>query len=733
MRRAKKKDNTLSAFVLYLFGFLLLWEWLRPLSSITDTNYISIFVIFTGFLFMLSYFQLSFWLSFPIKFVAMLYAVQSIFFPIPFTDIQWVSYFIADLKVNSLFLINGQWESITPLSKTVLFFILLWLISYLMHYWLIQSRKIFLFFLVTILYVTVIDTFTPYDATYAIVRTVIVGFILLGVLRFIRIIESEGFSIKKGSFPVMWVFPLVILISFSSLLGYIAPKAAPQWPDPVAFIKSADERPDKDGLGGNSGIKRIGYGVNDSRLGGPFIMDESPVFTAALQEVQYWKVETKEIYTGKGWESNGDSIDLQEVNPVNIDFNSAHLDFYKDSVEQESLSVKINMEQDANFQFVVMPGEPKNIKAVDGIDYRINPVTGKLITFEESNPVSLESYEVGYTFPQFSIEKLRGAGNAYPEEITSTYLQLPESLPAGVGELAKEITTDDGNSYDKAKSIESYFSGNGFEYNIEDVAVPTGNEDYVAQFLFETKKGYCDNFSTSMVVMLRTLGIPARWVKGFTQGEYQEMLDDDYRLYEVTNANAHSWVEVYFPEVGWVPFEPTQGFFNPFDFVTANSTDTDSNEPNTPTENEQKPDKGIEEEAKKDSAQSFDLSDLWKWTKTSLWVILLVLAIAVPIAYFTRKKWLNKFYLYAYKGKNEDATLFDAYKKLLWLLNVYGIKRPSHMTLREYAQVVDRRLDSTDMKRLTLHYEQARYGKSKKISWTESRDFWENLIKKLPS
>ena len=84
-------------------------------------------------------------------------------------------------------------------------------------------------------------------------------------------------------------------------------------------------------------------------------------------------------------------------------------------------------------------------------------------------------------------------------------------------------------------------------------------EDYVDQFLFDTKRGYCDNFSTSMVVMLRSIDIPARWVKGFAPGEYQ--LDDEgERVYQITNNEAHSWVEAYMPGIGWMPFEPTIGF-----------------------------------------------------------------------------------------------------------------------------------------------------------------------------
>ena len=61
----------------------------------------------------------------------------------------------------------------------------------------------------------------------------------------------------------------------------------------------------------------------------------------------------------------------------------------------------------------------------------------------------------------------------------------------------------------------------------QNVAVPGENEDYVDQFLFDTKRGYCDNFSTSMAVLLRTLGIPTRWVKGYTGGEFLKYSEED--------------------------------------------------------------------------------------------------------------------------------------------------------------------------------------------------------------
>ncbi|MBD4895172.1 hypothetical protein GUF81_05585, partial [Xanthomonas citri pv. citri] len=110
----------------------------------------------------------------------------------------------------------------------------------------------------------------------------------------------------------------------------------------------------------------------------------------------------------------------------------------------------------------------------------------------------------------------------------------------------------------------------------ENVTIPKNDEDYVDQFLFETKMGYCDNFSSAMVVLLRSAGIPARWVKGYTSGEYKEAGNKNGSIYEVTNNNAHSWVEVYFPEQGWVTFEPTKGFTNPAQFTSSDTKDSGS-------------------------------------------------------------------------------------------------------------------------------------------------------------
>lgn len=132
------------------------------------------------------------------------------------------------------------------------------------------------------------------------------------------------------------------------------------------------------------------------------------------------------------------------------------------------------------------------------------------------------------------------------------YLQLPATLDPRIAELAREMIAKEGarNRYDRARAIEKHLQ-NDFGYTLEMKARPP---DPLADFLFRVREGHCEYFSTAMAVMLRTQGIAARVVNGFQTGEYNDAAD----VYTVRQREAHSWVEVYFPEAeAWITFDPT--------------------------------------------------------------------------------------------------------------------------------------------------------------------------------
>jgi hypothetical protein len=138
----------------------------------------------------------------------------------------------------------------------------------------------------------------------------------------------------------------------------------------------------------------------------------------------------------------------------------------------------------------------------------------------------------------------------YPPHVAVLYLQMPPHLDPRIPQLARRVTASAGSNYARARALEQYLQAN-FGYTLE---LPGMREpDPLAHFLFERKKGHCEYFASSMAMMLRTLGIPSRVVNGFRGGEYNDLTGS----YIVREKDAHSWVEAYFPEYGWVTFDPT--------------------------------------------------------------------------------------------------------------------------------------------------------------------------------
>ncbi len=151
---------------------------------------------------------------------------------------------------------------------------------------------------------------------------------------------------------------------------------------------------------------------------------------------------------------------------------------------------------------------------------------------------------------------LRAAGTDYPDWVTDRYLQLPESLPKRVRDLALQITRSKDNPYDKAQAIVEYL--HGIPYT-QDIQPPPYNQDSVDFFLFDQRKGYSDYYGSAMAVLLRAAGIPARVAVGYNTGDF----DRQSGLWVVREHHAHAWAEAFFPGYGWIEFEPTPGYSLP--------------------------------------------------------------------------------------------------------------------------------------------------------------------------
>ena len=274
---------------------------------------------------------------------------------------------------------------------------------------------------------------------------------------------------------------------------------------------------------------------NQNDIGGPVgsgtaeALSAQVMFTVDAERPTYWREGAYTTYTGSGWSRPDDASPLQgEVYP---------------DAEGERLEQTVT----AKSTMTVVPTawKPVSVEGAAADGTQVTPRGAVRVT----EPIEAnETYTVVSRVNRPSPDELRGLGRDYPTEVRERYTALPDSLPDRVVDKTDEITAGDDDPYAQAAAIEAWLEANK-EYDLN-ASKPEG--DFVDGFLFEQDEGYCEYFATSMVVMLRSQGVPARYVTGFSPG--QPGADGQY---VVRGMNAHAWVEVYFPEEGWVRFDPT--------------------------------------------------------------------------------------------------------------------------------------------------------------------------------
>lgn len=320
------------------------------------------------------------------------------------------------------------------------------------------------------------------------------------------------------------------------------------------------------------GRAMTGYGFDDSEMGAPLKLDDRIIFTGTSSVKSYWRGETKSVYDGRGWENDGGLMKLVPVRSTD------GVDALKAAAQAGALHMGPVIQQTivwaepASGMPLFRSGMFSRVTNLIAADprrkvgsYLHDDVTDTLYT--QSDTTKVEQYTVqsvlaitdeaelraldarlgerksegssgelegrnsvgssGELEGQNSDERIdsegqnnvqRLEGNAKLGEELDKYLQLPDTLPSRVVALAAEVSGGGVTSrYDQVKAIEQFLK-TSYSYTLENSKVPPKDADFVDYFLFEQREGYCVHFSTAMVVMLRSQGIPARWVKGFTAG-----------------------------------------------------------------------------------------------------------------------------------------------------------------------------------------------------------------------
>lgn len=631
--------------------------------------------------------------------------------------------------------------NIEPLYPYYWFSMGVWVIYLAASWWMQRKLRIAIAMVLGVLAMALRDSFSMIYLWDEAAVMILSGLFLLVTAHFAGLKKKnpQGWG-YIADYPVSFLTPIVLLLTLTVGVGTMFPDVRNVLTDPYTLYKHWEG--ETVNLGGKVPTTPVdiapsfrsssGYGRDDSSLGGGFSFDYTEVFKVDTSHRSYWRGETKALYTGEGWENSEreKSLPLTEVEGSSAGKLAADPLMKGSKLKTVDVEQTITFADNANYPvlFGALSISAMDQRKEEGAEAAPNGKVGTL----SWDPVSSElwiggentsarqrklpkTYAIVSKMPVLDEAGLRTAPFSYDKSELTDYLQLPTTLPPRVKKLTEEITANANNPYDKVKAIEKYLQTT-FPYTNEPNEHQSGSEDFVDRFLFETMEGYCDYFSTAMAVMSRTIGMPTRWVKGFTSGTNardssfpEEIMRGDMEpdpkgagVYTVHNSNAHSWVEVYFEGWGWLPFEPTSGFSVPY--ADAPNVPT---EPTAPVDTEPvTPDKPVNDEG---------------GLSTGLWVaiggFLLVLAAGGVwfFAGYRKERWLIPWKKLIPGRVKSEATnrrlMIKEYEKLLRYSKRRGLPVYEHETAREtftrwYSK--DSFL-ARDLNNLLPLYEKARY------------------------
>ena len=269
------------------------------------------------------------------------------------------------------------------------------------------------------------------------------------------------------------------------------------------------------------------------------------VFTVRSEVPSYWRLTALDEFDGQIWKSSYGTDGADGELPRAVD----------SAAETESVSQTVTVEA---LSGVWLPAafEPRSLDAGDA-KVGWDQDSSTLIVDRDVPTSDGMTYEVTSAIPRWNDVQLREVSDAdVPAEFRDQYTALPEAVSPEVRGLAEAIVgrAEARTPYDRAMALQSYLRGPPFTY--DQTVGPGAGADALTTFLFQTRRGYCEQFAGSFAALARAVGLPTRVAVGFTWGAQDP---EEPTLYRVRGVHAHAWPEVYFHGYGWVPFEPTPG------------------------------------------------------------------------------------------------------------------------------------------------------------------------------
>ncbi|CAM3629424.1 DUF4129 domain-containing transglutaminase family protein [Marinicrinis lubricantis] len=480
---------------------------------------------------------------------------------------SWVSY-VQDWERDAARLASSEIQHVSGANRTLLFYAgTAWVVEAL-YYLFIEKHSAGWFSAFNFAYIAAFQLTTGADLLFEMFLALVIGAALLAFTRWRRLLEEDSIaSSGNKAASARWFTATVIIIALCAGISYMSTMDLSRETKPVSWEEAFSEWPMKWSLPGESRRETYamtGYSDRDTELGGNLKPDHTVMFSAGTPKLTYWRGTSKSEYTGKGWKSAPEE--------KSYEFFTETFSAQAEKLAGTSYVQTIKLQEGAPFPTLfagdlVTAFEEVVLDSEEIIDRDVvqwNTMSGSYrlpyghaSSYTTSN-LNLELPEQLISALIAETEYLLPEQDGLSPEERKAFTQLPERLPSRVKAKALEWTEGADELQEQiAQLVRNLRSA--YPYRMDGQMPMKDEADFVDHFLFDQKYGYCDHFSTSLVVMLRTLDIPARWVKGFSPGQITAAPSEEQSYYtvEVRNSDAHSWAEVYVDEIGWVAVDPT--------------------------------------------------------------------------------------------------------------------------------------------------------------------------------
>ena len=608
---------------------------------------------------------------------------------------------------------------------------------------------------ISLLIYILIQKYTAYITIYLIVfiffASLIIGgfkvnfiyfliFIFTSLLMYFEKYFNQKIQKTKTSMKLLKLVPTLLI--FAILLTSAASLSSLYRSDPVRFVDTIVDVVQSINFGTRIGKQEeaISYDTDKAFSQGSGLSDKTIVLRIESPSNFKLRSQTYDYYDGKNWSISSDLIvDDTEILSGNsfLSVNSyeAMLNYYflnnLESLDPSALSVQESLEyyerslslynliemkityENIRTKAIFSPSDTNTIEFTEDTSLSIDKLTGIVS--------SSKTLEKGFTYTlKFIVLKGKGAKfvellrkadkSSLSDELNlrfdfQPYLQIPETVPQRVKDLAVAVTSTFDNEYDKLRAIEKYLSSN-YDYSLEVDRTPS-NRDFVDYFLFDQTTGYCTYYASSMVIMARSIGIPARYVRGYVMPkktpieEIFDALDDlidmdkfiDDNIYWISEKQSHAWPEIYIDGYGWLAFEPTAAYYS--DFLPQEENDNIYVIPDQKLDTDKDP-----------GASGLD-DRIVLYIRIILISFLIILMI-LPFVIRSLKKM-------RYSRYDNRKKVLLTFKKIVTLFKLIDQKLMPYETARTYAQKIDVLVQSEGktLENIIYVFEKAKYSDDK--------------------